>query len=67
MGKRSRLGDGNSIETRTLIWTAGVRAGELAELLESERGRGGRIVIKPTLQHLNHPEVYVIGDDATGR
>jgi NADH dehydrogenase len=63
-GGKVTLGDGDTINTRTMIWTAGVRAGELAESLESEKGRGGRIVVKPTLQHLNHPEVYVIGDAA---
>jgi NADH dehydrogenase len=63
-GEKVTLGDGSFIETRTLIWTAGVRAGELAESIESKKGRGGRMVVGPTLQHPDHPEVYVIGDAA---
>lgn len=63
-GEKVTLGDGSFIETQTLIWTAGVRAGDLAESLESKKGRGGRMVVGPTLQHPEHPEVYVIGDAA---
>jgi len=63
-GRKITLGDGDSIDARTMIWTAGVRAGGLIESLDSEKGRGGRMVVKPTLQHPDHPEVYVIGDAA---
>ena len=52
------------IATHTLIWTAGVRASELVERLGVEKGPGGRIIVKPTLQLPGYPEVYVIGDAA---
>ena len=63
-GRKITLGNGDSIDTQTMIWTAGVRAEELTETLEAEKGRGGRIVVKPTLQHPDHPQVYIIGDAA---
>jgi NADH:quinone reductase (non-electrogenic) len=52
------------ILTRTLIWTAGVRVAKLVGELEVEKGAGGRIIVKPTLQLPGYPEVYVIGDAA---
>ena len=55
-GERVRLKSGEVIPARTVIWAAGVKARPLA-------GQG-RIRVQPTLQHPNHPEVYVIGDAA---
>ena len=41
-----------------------MRAAELADMLETEKGRAGRIRVKPSLQLPGYPEVYVIGDNA---
>ena len=58
------LADGTSIPTRTLVWTAGVQAVELGGSLGVPLGRGGRVVVEPTLQLPGYPEVYCIGDMA---
>ena len=63
-GRKITLGNGDSIDTQTMIWTAGVRAGKLTETLAAEKGRGGRMIVQSTLQHPDHPQVYVIGDSA---
>lgn len=63
-GRKITLGNGDSIDTRTMIWTAGVRAEKLTETLAAEKGRAGRMIVQPTLQHPDHPQVYVIGDAA---
>lgn len=63
-GRKITLGNGDSIDTRTMIWTAGVRAEKLTDTLAAEKGRGGRMIVQPTLQHPDHPQVYVIGDAA---
>ncbi len=55
------------IPTRTLIWTAGVRANPLADALGLAQTSGGRIVVDDDLSVPDHPEVYVIGDLAAGR
>ena len=55
------------IPTRTLIWTAGVRANPLADALGLAQASGGRIVVNDDLTVPGHPEVYVIGDLAAGR
>jgi NADH dehydrogenase len=58
------LGDGRQIHTHTLIWTAGVRAAELADGLGAQQAAAGRLLTEATLQLPNHPEVFVIGDAA---
>jgi len=63
-GKQVTFENSDPISTSTLIWTAGVRASELVERLGVDKGPGGRIIVKPTLQLPGHPEVYVIGDAA---
>lgn len=63
-GNKVTLEDAEPISTHTLIWTAGVRTAKLVEELEVDKGPGGRIIVKPTLQLPGYPEVYVIGDAA---
>lgn len=58
------LKEGPPIAAETLIWTAGVKANELAERLDAPKGRGGRLVVTPELHLQEHPEVYVAGDMA---
>lgn len=61
-GQVITLKNGERIHTRTLIWAAGVRAADLADGLGVKQARLARVVVKPTLQLENHPEVLVIGD-----
>ena len=56
------LEGGERLEAGTVIWTAGVRASDLAASLGAERGRGGTVKVGPTLQLPGHPEVFVVGD-----
>lgn len=52
------------IESRTLIWAAGVRASPAAEWLGVAAGRGGRVAVGPDLTLPGHPEIFVVGDTA---
>lgn len=63
------LSDGSAIDTATVVWTAGVRANPLADLIPGPKGRGGTIPVGPDLAMPDHPEVFVIGDmaDAQGK
>ena len=56
------LAGGERIAAGTVIWTAGVRAGDLAAAVGGERGRGGTLRVESTLQLPGHPEVFAIGD-----
>ncbi|MGV3724987.1 MAG: NAD(P)/FAD-dependent oxidoreductase, partial [Actinomycetota bacterium] len=68
-GAEVRLRDGErqeSIQARTVLWAAGMKASPLGEALARRAGakvdRGGRVVVQPDLSLPNHPDVYVIGD-----
>jgi len=54
------------IETRTVIWAAGVKASPLGELLTENTGiktdKIGRVLVKPDCSVLQHPNVFVVGD-----
>ncbi len=63
-GFRVGLADGTSIAARTMIWAAGVRAVDLADRLGVAQAQQGRVVVQPTLQLPDYPDVFVIGDAA---
>jgi NADH dehydrogenase len=63
-GTRITLGDGSQIETQTLLWTAGVRAADLAGKLGVKQTASGQVLTEETLQLPGHPDVFVIGDAA---
>jgi len=63
-GVRVRLKSGEIVPAHTVIWAAGVKAATLNTRLGLPAGRQGRIVVEPTLQVPDHPEVYVVGDAA---
>ena len=59
-----KLKDGTEIKTHTLVWAAGVKASPLAEMLDVELQRGGRIPVTPELEVIGRENVYAIGDIA---
>lgn len=56
------LDDGEVIQTRTVIWAAGVSANRIADTLKVEQRRGGRLVVDDDLRIPGHPEIFVVGD-----
>jgi NADH:ubiquinone reductase (H+-translocating) len=56
--------DGQTIESRTVVWAAGVRPSPLTSALDVERGRDGRLVVTPELRLPAYPDVYALGDCA---
>lgn len=62
-------GEQEIIETRTVIWAAGVAASPLARLLAEKAkapiGRAGHIQVNPDLSIGSHREIMAIGDVAT--
>ena len=58
------LEDGARVEAATLIWTAGVRAAPVAEMLGVEPVHGGRVAVDEWMRLPGHPEVYAVGDVA---
>jgi NADH dehydrogenase len=53
-----------TIEASGVVWTAGVRINPLVEKLEVEKTQKGLVVVAPSLQVQDHPEVFALGDIA---
>ena len=53
------------VETKTIIWAAGVAASPAAKWLGIEGDRAGRVKVGPDLSVPGHPELFVIGDVAS--
>jgi NADH dehydrogenase len=63
---------GHSLQAKTLIWAAGVRASPAAEWLNAASDRAGRLEVQPDLTVSGHPDIFAIGDtvvvaDADGK
>src|SRR5262245_11911448 len=57
------IGD-ERIETRTIIWGAGVKASPAAEWLAADSDRAGRVLVQADLSVPGQPDIFVIGDAA---
>ncbi len=58
------LGD-EFIASRTVIWAAGVVASPVAQWLDVESDRAGRVMVEPDLSIAADPDIFVIGDAAS--
>src|SRR5688572_2244396 len=56
-----RLGE-RRIDSRTVLWAAGVAASPLGRQLGVATDRAGRVPVAPDLSLPEHPEVFVVGD-----
>jgi NADH:quinone reductase (non-electrogenic) len=52
------------IETRTVLWAAGVAASPAAKWLGAAKDKAGRVIVNADLTLPGHPEIFVIGDTA---
>ena len=63
---RPSQGDAYRIESRCVVWAAGVAASPLGKQLAAATGvavdRAGRVLVEPDLSIAGHPEINVIGD-----
>jgi len=53
------------IDSRTVLWAAGVAASPLGRQLGVATDRAGRVPVAPDLSLPDHPEVFVLGDLAS--
>ena len=51
------------INTRTVIWAAGIEGSDIVDSVEVEKAGRGRIVTNAQLQSKDHSDVYVVGDN----
>jgi NADH dehydrogenase len=52
------------IETRTIMWSAGVEASPAGRWLGAEIDRAGRVKVEPDLSLPGRPHIFVLGDTA---
>ena len=52
------------IDTRTVLWAAGVAASPAAKWLGAPKDKAGRVVVNADLTLPGHPEIFVVGDTA---
>src|SRR5262245_898413 len=52
------------LQTRTIVWAAGVKASPAAAWLGAESDRAGRVRVAKDLSVPGHPDIFVIGDAA---
>ena len=50
------------IESKTVLWAAGVTSSPLGRALGAPVDRAGRVLVEPDLSVPGHPEIFVIGD-----
>ncbi len=55
----------SDVEVAGVVWVAGVRMNPLIENLKVEKDKRGLIIVEPTLQVRNHPNVFTLGDIAS--
>jgi NADH dehydrogenase FAD-containing subunit len=55
---------GERVQTKMVLWTAGVQASPAATWVGAEADRAGRAVVLPDLTMAGYPEVFIVGDTA---
>jgi len=63
-GEQALLSDGTVIPTRTVVWTAGMRASALTRQIPGERDELGRLRVEEHLRVIGVDGVYAAGDTA---
>ncbi len=63
-GDEVLLSNGNKIQTKNLIWAAGVVANGLEGIPKESRGRGNRIVVDEFCKVKSYNNIFAIGDVA---
>ena len=62
-GDGVELASGELIPAELVVWAAGVKGAKVLSSLDGlEVSRSGQLVVRPTLQTTNDPQVYAIGD-----
>lgn len=56
------LDDGTVINTHTLVWSAGVKASPITEMMDVKLEGNGRLPITPTTEVIDRNRIYAVGD-----
>ncbi len=61
-GLQLNTADGKVLNTRTLVWAAGIKANSIKGLREEAFGRGGRILVDSYNRVKGYKHIYALGD-----
>ncbi|MER8571346.1 NAD(P)/FAD-dependent oxidoreductase [Mesorhizobium sp. M1409] len=59
------IAGGERIPSATVLWTAGMAASPIIQLLGAKTDRAGRAVVEPFLNLPDEPNIFVVGDAAS--
>ncbi|MCY4512765.1 MAG: NAD(P)/FAD-dependent oxidoreductase, partial [Bdellovibrionales bacterium] len=54
----------NFLHAQTIIWAAGIKPSKLTENINIKKSEDGRILVNNDLSIPNHPDIFVVGDQA---
>ncbi|NDJ16953.1 NAD(P)/FAD-dependent oxidoreductase [Myxacorys almedinensis] len=55
-------GSTDTIPVDIVLWTVGTRAAEVVQNLSLKHNQRGQVMTTPTLQAIDHPEIFAVGD-----
>ncbi len=61
-GSCIRLSDGSTVRSKTVIWSAGVKANTVKGFTSEHFGRGGRLIVDRQNRVKGHQNIFAIGD-----
>lgn len=56
------LRDGTIIHTNTIVWATGIVGSPLAEMLDVELERGGKLPVQSTMEVIGREHIFAVGD-----
>jgi NADH dehydrogenase len=62
--RQVQLQDGKLIETKTVVWAAGVGASTVAEMLQVKLAKRNTVPVEQTMEVIGHSQIYAVGDIA---
>ena len=60
-------GQVDTIPAELVIWTVGMRGSSIVKILPLKQNQRAQLITTPTLQAIDHPEIFVLGDLADCR
>jgi NADH:ubiquinone reductase (non-electrogenic) len=57
----------DTIPVEVVLWTVGTKVAEVVQNLPLKHNQRGQLVITPTLQAIDYPEIFALGDLAEGQ
>lgn len=64
-GTSVQLSDGSTVNSKTLVWSAGIKANTISGLSAGSYGRGGRLLVDRTNRIFGFDNIFAIGDIAS--